>query len=150
MILRGLIVLSLTLALLAPARAQDAGPAHLMMTKAVETFRAGDREQGTYLFYRAQLRWRAKLIAGPTDSEAFGALFATIGPPINEWAFGDIPALAKIIDRVLADEQADPDPTIPAPAYEQSRQGLIELRDEILATQAQIRDQRTAVGLPNR
>ena len=141
-------------ALPAVAQAQDpaAHPAQTMQDAAA-VFAAGKREEGTYLFYVAQLRWRARLLANPNPSgegAAFGALFETVGPPINEWAFGDIPALAAIMDRALAWDAAHPDPVAPEPARAESRAGLTSLRDQILAEEPSIRAQREANGLPNR
>lgn len=147
------LALVLALALAQPVLAREARHPSQMMTEAAKTFAAGDRDGGVYQFYRAQLRWRARLQADPDPSgegAAFGAMFETLGPPINEWAFGDIPALAAIIDRVLADDAADPDPTIPAGAYAESRAGLARLRDQMLAEQDSMRAQRAANGLANR
>lgn len=138
----------------AAAQAQDpvAHPAQTMQDAAA-VFAAGKQEEGTYLFYVAQLRWRARLLADPDPSgegAAFGALFEAVGPPINEWAFGDIPALAATMDRVLAWDAAHPDLATPGPARAESRAGLASLRDQILAEEASIRAEREANGLPNR
>jgi hypothetical protein len=139
--------------LAAPVQAQEVRHPAEMMTAASQAFAAGEREEATFLFYRAQLRWRARLIAEPDasgDGALFGAMFETLGPPINEWAWGDVHELAATIDRVLAEDAADPDPSIPPAAYAESRAGLVSLRDQMIREEASIRAQRAENGLPNR
>jgi hypothetical protein len=126
---------------------------------AAELFRQGDREQAVFLFYRGQLRARIHLAARPElprdgDPALFASLSEAVGRPINEWAFGDIPALAGILDRVLAWHAANDDPFTPksrfGAAHAEVRRGLAGLRRQIVAEQESIRAQRRANGLANR
>lgn len=150
--------LAFLLAALAPfaAQAQPAATAHPaeMMQYAAEVF-PQDREEGVFWFYLGQLRYRAFLSANPDlepsgDPAAFSALMATLGPPINEWAFGDIDGLAATIDRVLAFDAAHPDPALPSAVVEATRAGLAQMRAQVLAQAGEIRAQREANGLANR
>jgi hypothetical protein len=139
------------------AQAEPAATAHPaeMMQFAAQTFAAGNHDDGVFWFYLGQLRYRAYLSANPQlepsgEPAVFSALMATLGPPIDEWAFGDIPELAAAIDRVLAFDATHPDPSIPGAAVQGTREGLAQMRDQILAEQESIAAQRAANGLANR
>jgi hypothetical protein len=128
-------------------------------TEAARLFAAGEREDAVFLFYLGQLRYRTHLAArgqrGPnSDAPAFGALSETIGRPINEYAFGDIPALLRTIDAVLAYDRQAPDrftqPSAFPDAYRQTREGMVSFRGSIAGRADEIRRQRTANGLENR
>jgi ElaB/YqjD/DUF883 family membrane-anchored ribosome-binding protein len=75
---------------------------------------------------------------------------STMGPPINQYAFGDIQALVATIDRVIAwdDEHADDYAT--RKAREDVKAGLRKMRDDVIARQDEIRRTRSQNGLPNR
>lgn len=127
--------------------------------QAAELFRAGRHEEATYLFYRGQLRFRVNLTARPGlapdgDPALFASLSEVVGRPINEWAFGDVPALAATLDRVLAWQAGNDDPfTLKAEfsaAHAQVRAGLEGLKVQVLRERESIRAQRRANGLPNR
>ena len=148
----------------APARSSDAAaerqhPAE-HMKRAAALFRAGDRDRAVFWFYLGQLRYRTHLSArkGQLDPSGDPALFSSllqaVGGPINRYAFGDIPALARTIDEVLAWDDAHPDGFTPKDRYAAERadirQGLVAMRDEALATQEDIRASRIRNGLPNR
>lgn len=122
-------------------------------------FQAGDRDRAVFWFYLGQLRYRTHLRARPTlpshaDPALFGSLFETVGPRINAYAFGDVPGLARTLDRVLAWDAAHDDTYTPkdrtAPERAEVREGLVRLRDDILARQDEIRADRARVGLENR
>lgn len=139
-----------------PALAQPAEmhPAQLM-THAGELFGQGQRDDATFWFYLGQLRYRAYLSANPGldpsgEPAVFASLLDGLGPQINGWAFGDIPQLAATIDRVLAYDAQNHDPTLPAPVVAEIRTGLEEMRDTILAQEAEIRATRELNGLENR
>ncbi|MGU3495792.1 hypothetical protein ACLBXM_17260 [Xanthobacteraceae bacterium A53D] len=146
----------------APAAEQRAGTsdksaqaALTLIRRAGRLWSSGKTEDATFWFYAGQLRMRAYLAATPdTDTTGnatlFAALMESIGRPINEHAFGDISALIATIDRVLAWDEANPDPALPAAARKDSRAGLMGLRDDIRRDAAAIRAQRTANGLENR
>ena len=71
-------------------------------------FAAGKKDDAVFWFYAGQLRYRVYLVVNKDKLEPSGdpALFASlseeIGSPLNEYAFGDIPQLAKSIDGVVA------------------------------------------------
>jgi hypothetical protein len=126
---------------------------------AMALFKAGQRDEAVYVFYRGQLRYRIYLRAHPNlkpdgDPALFASLNEIVGRPINEYAFGDIPALAETIDRVLAWEAANDDPYTPkaqyAAAHAEVSAGLQSLRNQIVQQREQIRAQRRAANLPNR
>jgi hypothetical protein len=119
-------------------------------------FENGEKDEAVFWFYVGQLRYRSYLASYPNlkpdgDPALFGALSEAIGRPINVYAFGDIPALAATIDRVLAWDAAHPDAFTPkGSAREQVRQGLLGMKTQVLATQDQLRASRSANGLENR
>ena len=68
---------------------------------------AGRKDEAVFFFYLGQLRFRARLIANPNgdptgERALYDALMSAMGPPINQYAFGDMPALLATIDRVIA------------------------------------------------
>lgn len=143
-----------------PAVAAQAGYKQIgayadMMTRAAKLFSEGEKDRATFWFYAGQLRFRSYLAANPDIDPSGGpALFAslmeTVGRPINEHAFGDIPRLASILGEVLEWDEADPDPALPPESHRETRDGLAALRDQIQRDAAKIRAQREANGLPNR
>ena len=93
--------------------------------RAGELFQEGKKDDAVFLFYLGQLRYRTLLLAKPsTDPTADPAIFASLsevtGKPINQYAFGDIPALARTIDAVLAYDTANPDTFTPPATIRQS------------------------------
>jgi hypothetical protein len=128
--------------------------------RAAALFRAGDRDRAVFWFYLGQLRYRVHLAArdGQLDPSGDPALFASlmqvVGGPINRHAFGDVPALARTIDEVLAWDDAHPDGFTPKDRFAAERadirKGLSAMRDEALATQEEIRATRIRNGLQNR
>ena len=124
-----------------------------------ELWQAGKQDEAVYWFYRGQLRCRIYLLAHPDlkpdgDPALFASMNATVGEAVNEYAFGDIPALLATIDRVLAWHAANDDPFTPKARYPEAHAGglagLKRLREEIVAQQDEIRAERRAKGSPNR
>ena len=143
------------------AHAQDLATGHPAADyqRAAELWRAGQRTEAAYWFYRGQFRARVHLLARPDlppsgDRAAFGALNETLGRPINEWLFGSIPEALAVMDRVLAWHAAEDDPFTPKAgfpaAHAATRAGLAQLRARTAAEADAIRRQRAANGLPNR
>jgi len=128
--------------------------------KAMELFGAGRRDDAVFIFYLGQLRYRVHLQARmgelkpDADPALFGALSETVGRPINQYAFGDIPALAKTLDTVLAWDRANPDSFTPPArypaAYVTVRSGLSKMRGQLIEQAPAIRAERTKNGLENR
>ena len=143
----------------APARAQSGGHPAEEYKRAAGLFRAGQRDEAVYWFYRGQYRFRVHLTARPNlppdgDRALFASLSESVGRPINEYAFGDIPQLLRTLDRVIAEARATDDPFTPksefAAAHQRTLSGLQSMRDDIDRTRDQIRAQRLKNGLPNR
>ncbi|MBB3952590.1 hypothetical protein [Aureimonas jatrophae] len=140
-----------------PPGAETAGqaPPSEIMLRAAPLMQAGKRDEATFWFYAGQLRWRSRLNAhshqDPTgEPTLFSALFETLGPSVNGWAFGDIPALQRTIDAVLLWDQRYPDPSLDPAVHTQTRAGLTGLRDQIGREAASIRAERASRGLENR
>jgi hypothetical protein len=116
---------------------------------------AGRKDDAVFFFYLGQLRYRANLLANakeaPPDQRAlFDALMSAMGPPINQYAFGDIPALVAMIDRVIAWDDNHADDYATRNARDEVKAGLRKLRADVLARQDEIRRTRSEHGLPNR
>ena len=87
----------------------------------------------------------------PTGEPAlFSSLFETLGPPVNAWAFGDIPKLQRTIDAVLLWDAHYPDLSLDPLVHERMRAGLTALRDQIGREAGMIRAERASRGLENR
>jgi hypothetical protein len=119
-------------------------------------FEEGKREEATFWFYAGQIRYRAYLLSRPQldpsgEPALFSSLMQQIGLPINEYAFGDIPQLAKTIDRVLDWDVKNPDSLTPkSPKRDEVRTGLVQLKNQILSERDYIRAQRKKNGFENR
>ena len=122
-------------------------------------FAANRRDEAVFWFYAGQLRYRIRLDCHPdlrpdTEPALFGSLHETVGRPVNEYGFGDPPALAAALERVLAwDAETrngfEPKAACTA-AIAQQREGLGQLIRHLRDNADQIRRERTANGLPNR
>ncbi len=126
---------------------------------AQKLFEAGQNDEAVFWFYVGQLRYRFHLTASPDldpsgDPALFASLMEGLGRPLNEYAFGDLPALQATLERVLGwDEQTEngfTSRTKEAEAWKGTREGLGGLIEYIRANGDDIRTQRTANGLENR
>lgn len=121
-------------------------------------FVAGKKQEAVFWFYLGQLRYRVYLAANKGNPSGDPALFASlseeVGRPINEYAFGDIPQLAKTIDAVIAWDRSHPNQLTPYDKYRSEYKeivaGLVRLRDYILHNADSIRKTRAANHLENR
>lgn len=123
-------------------------------------FAAGKKDEAVFWFYAGQLRYRVYLLVNRDKLDPSGdpALFASfseeIGKPLNEYAFGDIPQLAKTIDAVVAWDRSHANPLTPREKYrseyDQVVARLIQLRDDAVRNADSIRKTRVANGLENR
>ena len=127
--------------------------------RADELFKAGNKDDAVFVFYLGQLRYRTFLLAKPGgdptgDPAIFASLSQVTGKPINQYAFGDIPGLAKTIDAVLAYDTAHPDtfisPTEFAKIHADVRNGLTAMKTKMLAETDRIKADRVKNGLDNR
>lgn len=139
------------------AAAPSIHPAGLYVL-AGKLFADGRKDEAVFWFYAGQLRYRVHLAChkdlDPSgDPALFGALSETVGRPLNEYGFGDIPALAATLDKVLAWDTATPDGFTDrkaCPDADGVRDGLTGMRDQIVAQADDIRAQREKNGLENR
>lgn len=121
--------------------------------------RAGQRDLAVFIFYLGQLRFRTHLAARPElprdrDAAVFASLSERVGRPVNEYAFGDMPALLRTLDAVLAYDRQNPDPFTPAASFpdatRSAREGMVGYRNNIAGRFDEIRRARAANGLENR
>jgi hypothetical protein len=145
-----------------PARScasADANTCACNYRRAAELFGSGRKDDAVFVFYLGQLRYRAHLSARRDlkpdgDPALFASLSEVVGRPLNEYAFGDIPALARTIDAVLAYDRANPDRFTPPANFPQAyagvRDGLASMRAQMLADADKIRATRRSNGLENR
>jgi hypothetical protein len=153
----------------APAQTPDAAPAEVVALagqhpaayyqRAAQLFHTGRKDDAVFVFYLGQLRYRAHLSARRDlkpdgDPALFASLSEVVGRPLNEYAFGDIPALARTIEAVLAYDRANPDPFTPPANFPQAyagvRDGLTAMRAQMLTDADKIRATRRSNGLENR
>ena len=122
-------------------------------------FQQGQKDEAVFVYYVAQLRYRTYVSARPNlppdqDPALLSSLMATMGPSINQYAFGDLPRLTKTIDAVLAYGSRKQDTLTPRSQYPQAhksvRSGLMQLKSHIVKDGKSIRAERAASGLENR
>ena len=122
-------------------------------------FAAGRRDDAVVWFYIAQIRARFRLAVAPNlapDGEpaVYEALFETIGPQINGWAFGDIDRVAAHMQEALDWDSSHANAFTPKAGHEaeldQVRSGLMSLRVSVLTRKDELRRERTANGQANR
>jgi hypothetical protein len=127
---------------------------------AQKLFASGQKDEAVFWYYAGQLRYRVYLTVNKSkldpsgDPAVFSALTEEIGRPLNEYAFGDIPRLAKTIDAVIAWDQSHDNALTPRDKYrteyDQITAGLTQLRDSMIKNADSIRQQRSGAGLENR
>jgi hypothetical protein len=73
-------------------------------------FQLGDKDDAAFWFYAGQLRARfdANRCADASARQAVGVLNERFGPPINQYAFRDIPKLEALIPRVVEWDRRTP------------------------------------------
>lgn len=134
-------------------------PPDALFVLAARLFAAGPRDKAVARFYATQIRMRFRLPVAPDlppDGEPalYGALFETIGPEINGWAFGDIDGTAAQTQEALDWDSAHANAFTPksghAAEMEQVRSGLMAFRASILTQKDEFRRQHAASGLENR
>lgn len=127
--------------------------------RAADLFGAGRRDEAVFVFYLGQLRYRTHLAARPElprdrDAAAFASLSEVVGRPINEYAFGDLPALDRTLKAVMAYDAAYPDSFTPPARYPEAsrriRDGMETFRRKLITDAEQIRAARVRNGLTNR
>lgn len=64
-------------------------------------FQRGDRERAAFWYYIWQMRTRQWMTADSSNAQFMGALRATVGPMINEWAGSDLEAWKQLYVRAI-------------------------------------------------
>ena len=123
---------------------------------AMRLFQEGQKDEAVFWFYTGQIRYRARLkthlnLKPDGEPALFGSLSEVVGRPLNQYAFGDIPKLATIIDRALAWDAKHADPFSPKGEVRDGvRAGLEKMKADVLARADEIRATRVKNGLENR
>lgn len=69
---------------------------------AIVLFMHGRKDEAVFWFYAAQLRVRQQMIVNNGDrGQLMTVMLMTVGPPINNYAFQNVPRFIEILDRVL-------------------------------------------------
>ncbi|MGE3777830.1 MAG: hypothetical protein AB7F89_11635 [Pirellulaceae bacterium] len=156
------------------ARERDTLPPETLYVLAIRLFDLGQRDDGVYWFYTAQMR--SRMLAALMDEEQSGAIgdpafelrqahqafFELTGPFFNRFAFGDLERLKETLRRVAKESKSRLDWRSFAPEAhflpedqwpsrcEHVKNGLAGLIDTIERSEASIRAERAANGLDNR
>jgi hypothetical protein len=124
-----------------------------MFVPALVLFQHGQKDDGVFWFYAAQLRSRYQLVFEQGDrAQLLQVMMMSAGPPINNHAFSNVRALQGILDRVLEWDRKTPNPFRDrSPTSEQQRlvaqvySGFRELQEKVSAEgpalERQARDQ---------
>jgi len=122
-------------------------------------FSEGRKDDAVFWAYAGQLRYRFHLSANPAlsadgDPAVFASLHWTVGQTINGYAGGDTKMWVTQIDRVLSWDEETSNGFTSKEKYkmqwQETRSGLLSLRQTIIRDAENIRLQREAVGLPNK
>ena len=118
------------------------------------------KDEAVFWYYAGQLRWRyyalahQEKVSGSEASSLMGAFHHSLGTPINEYAFGDLPQLRQTIDDVIAWDEENPNEFCPKETVAEERtevlEGLRQLRQSTIDRAEEIRKTRTENGLENR
>jgi hypothetical protein len=127
---------------------------------AAKLFESGKKDEATLWFYIGEIRYRILLRSREKgadearESEMFSALSDKVGIPVNRYAFGDIPVLIKIMGDALNWDDSHRNGYTSKQQfkdqYELVRNGLKQMREEIVQKTGTIKEQRIQNGLDNR
>ena len=125
---------------------------------AARLFKEGRKDQAVHWFYIGGIRYRFYLKARNLESSEESSLLASlqsgVGQMINEWAGGAPTAWVQSIDAALDWDASYPNDYVSKDTYrdawEQTRSGLVSLKQYIINSRAEIRSKRLAAGLENR
>lgn len=126
---------------------------------AAKLFRAGKQDLATRWFYVGQIRFNHYLLANPAlptdgDRAALASVDKNYGPPITDWAGGNIRIWLQNIKDALAWDEENPNNFTSKETYPSehatAREQVTATHDTIKRTQAQIKADRAARGLPDR
>jgi hypothetical protein len=122
-------------------------------------FEEGKKDEAVFWFYTGQLRARY-FISGSDREDVkedfvyLDAIFQTWGPTFNGYAFGDLPKLRETIDKVIQWDEETPNGFFSKSDHAEARErvvkGLLELRQDTIDREDEIRSKRKEAGLENR
>jgi hypothetical protein len=105
----------------------------------------GEKDEAIFWFYVGLIRYRGYLAVPQSEGEGarFLDLWEKVERPINDHAFGDVPALAAAIGRALVWDEMHADPYAPnGTARDQVRSGLRRMKGELLTRRDALRPAR--------
>jgi len=126
---------------------------------AAKLFRAGKQDLAVRWYYVGQIRFRQYLLANPDmpasgDPAQFDNVNKNFGPPITDWAGGNIRIWLQTIKEALAWDAANPNNFTSKETYaaqlQQARAQVSASYDTIKRTEDQIKAERAARGLLDR
>jgi len=127
---------------------------------ATNNFKNGKKDEAVFWYYVGQIRYRFHLSAkkdtlDPTQDPAlFSSLNQTLGPSINEYGFGDLDEMVKIIDRAIKWDKEHENKFTNVEEFKKQHaevlEGLKKLRKMAIDDGDKIRKQREENGLSNR
>ena len=105
----------------------------------------GEKDEAVFWFYVGLIRYRSYLVVPQCEGEGarFLDLWEKVERPINDHAFGDVPALAAAIGRALVWDDMHADPYAPkGTARDQVRSSLRRMKAELLTRRDALRPAR--------
>lgn len=131
----------------AAVAAEEADPAlqggATLIRRAARLWGLGRKDDAMFWFYAGELRVHAAQAAHHPQvlalSPQLSGQMDTLGQAVREYGQSDASRLIATIDRVLAWDDANPDPALSAEAARQGRADLLALRDKARAEAAQTR-----------
>jgi hypothetical protein len=88
----------------------EKGAPPLLFAMGRALFDGGRKEDGAFWYYAGMLRGRfdARRCADPSVGDTVTVMIRTYGPPISKWAYLDLDAMEKRIDRVVRWDEKTP------------------------------------------
>lgn len=84
-----------------------------LFTPTIVLFMQGRKDEAVFWFYAAQLRVRQQMIVNNGDrGQLMTVMLMTVGPPINNYAFQNVPRFIEILNRVLEWDKKTPNPSL--------------------------------------
>jgi len=117
-----------------------------LFSPAAVLFLHGKKDDAVFWFYAGQLRTRYQLVFEKGDrGQLLTVMMMTVGAPINNYAFQDVPNLNRILERVLEWDKTAPNSFRERPHSEAEEQkiasiyaGMHDLQGKIIAEQTDL------------
>ena len=103
----------------------------MLFSPAVVLYQHGDREDGVFWFYAAQLRTRYQLVFEGGDRGQLMAVMMMAAAGINNYAFQDVARFNRTLDRVLEWDRKTPNPYREREQTPEEREKVKEVYDGI-------------------